>query len=106
MRVRGERATSRERALSSAAGRTREEDHALCFARDLRVVLHHECFTATGGRIGRRHGGPHPLVELAVELLDEQLLLALDARVAFGEEYLYIPWLQPPQLHAWTDLMP
>src|SRR4051812_14992167 len=90
---------------TSAAGRTREEDHALCLAWNLRVVLHHERLATTRRRIFRRHCGPHSLVELARELLHEELFLLADLGVTLGEQNLAKPGLHAEQLQGGTDLM-
>src|SRR4051794_21873835 len=89
----------------SAAGRTREEDHALCLAWHFRVVLHHDRLATTRGRVDCRNGGPHPLVELAAEFLDEGFVLLTDTRVALSEEDLSVAGLHAQQLHEGTDLM-
>src|SRR3954451_15996679 len=90
---------------ASAAGRTREEDHALCLARNLRVVLHHERLPATRRRVGSRNGGPHPFVQLAAEFSDQELFLLADLRVSLGKQDLTEPRLHAQQLHEGTDLM-
>src|SRR3954454_9726183 len=89
----------------SAAGRTREEDHALCLAWHFRVVLHHDRLPATRSRVGGRHGGPHPLIELAAEFLDEKRFLLADLRVTLGEQHLSEAGFHAQQLHEGTDLM-
>src|SRR4051812_49999170 len=90
---------------TSAAGRTREEDHALCLAWNLRVVLHHERLATTRCRVGSGNRGPHPVVELTAKFLNEELFLLADLRVPLGEQYLAESRLHAQQLHEGTDLM-
>src|SRR5918999_608416 len=53
--------------------------------------------------VGRGNRGPHAVVELAAELLDQALLLLADPRVALGEEDLPVTWLHAQEL---DDLSP
>ena len=48
---------------------------------------------------GRRHGGPHALVELAPELVDQRLLVLRDLRIALGDELLAEAWTHAEELH-------
>ena len=45
------------------------------------------------------HGGPHPLVQLAAELLDEPLLVLTDPRIALGEQNLAVSGLHAQEPH-------
>ena len=45
------------------------------------------------------HGGPHALVELAAELLDEALLVLGDLEVALGDQLLAMPRAHAQELH-------
>src|SRR2546422_615385 len=82
-------------ARRSAAGGAREEDHALRLDRNVRVLLDHQSLAAPTAGAGGGHGGPHPLVELAAELLDQALLVLAQPRVALGDEHLAVA-----RLHA------
>src|SRR5215217_3517847 len=83
----------------SAAGGAREEDHALGLGRDLGVLLHHLRLTPAAAGVRDRDRGPHALVKLATELLDEALLVLLHAGIALGEENLTVPGLHAQELH-------
>src|SRR3954451_1378222 len=98
-------ASARRASSTSAAGGSREEDHAIRLPRHLCVVLHHHRFTTPRVGVDRRDGSPHALVELAAEFLDEQLFLGLNPRVALSEQNLSVPGLHAQQLHEGTDLM-
>src|SRR4051812_26095386 len=54
----------------SAAGRAGEEDHPVGVAGDVLEPVH-ELRLAAAAAGGRGHRGPHPVVELPAELLDE-----------------------------------
>src|SRR5688500_8109937 len=83
----------------SAAGRAREEDHAVGAGRNLvELVDHHGLAPAAPGRM-RRHGRPHALVELAAELLDEALLVLAHLRIPLREEDLAVAGAHPQELH-------
>ena len=77
----------------------REEDHPLGVARDLGEVAHHRRLVAPAGSLGRDRR-PHPLVELAAELLDQPLLVLGDLEVALGEQHVAVPRLHADELHG------
>src|SRR5947209_14344354 len=83
--------------IGRAAGRAREEDHALGVTGYVLEGLDDLCLPAAGG--ARRHGRPHTLVELAPELVDQRLLVLLHLDVALGEQDLAISGLHTQQLH-------
>src|SRR3954449_11680232 len=82
------RTTLRPSALA-AAGRAREEDHAVRVARDLVEAADHLGLTAPAG-CGGRHRGPHALVELAAECPDQPLLVLAHLHVALVEQHLTV----------------
>src|SRR3954453_16170137 len=75
------------RRSARAAGRAREEDHALGRARDFLEGGDHLCL-ASDGRCDDRYRGPHALVELAPELLHEALLIQGDIDIALSDQLL------------------
>src|SRR5205823_6624565 len=82
----------------SAAGGAREEDDAVGVRRDLPVALHEHGLADAGAGLGGGDGRPHPLVELAAELLDQALLVLAHARIALGEEDLPMTRLHAQEL--------
>src|SRR4051794_8029405 len=86
------------KATLPAAGRGREEDDAIGVARNL-VEPPHELGLAPSPGARGGHGGPHPLVELGPEGLDELALLLGDLGVAFGEQDLAVAGLHAQELH-------
>src|SRR4029078_5384737 len=82
-----------------AARGAREEDHALGVRRDVRVLLDHLRLAASAAGVPDGDGGPHPLVQLAPELLDQVLLVLADPRISLGEEYLTVSGLHAQELH-------
>src|SRR5215211_2375095 len=82
----------------SASRCARKEDHSLRVLRNLRVVLDHLRLAASAPRAGRRHGRPHPLVELAAKLLHETLLVLAQPRIALGEKHLAMTGSHPQEL--------
>src|SRR4051812_16284833 len=85
--------------LSAAAGGAREEDDAIGVARDLVEGLDHPCLAPPPAG-GGGHRGPHALVELATELVDEPLLLAGHAHVALGKKDLAVSRLHAQEPHG------
>src|SRR5918996_2606613 len=84
---------------SGAACRAREEDDSVGVARDLLERLDHACLASPhGGALG--DGGPHALIELAAELLDEQLLLLGHLDVPFGDQHLTVSGLHAKEPHG------
>src|SRR6478736_4013613 len=68
-------AVSNTSIAGSASGRPREEDDSLRLGRDVAEVAHHLGLAAPAAGTLGRDGGPHSLVELATELVDQQLLV-------------------------------
>src|SRR5918996_3755290 len=96
---------------SSAARGAREEDDPVGPGGDVAVGLHQLRLAPAAAAVRRGHGGPHALVELAAELLDEPLLLLADLRVPLGEEDLSVAWLHAQELddlsrNVWIWLAP
>ena len=83
----------------TAAGRAREEDHAVGVAGDVLEVLDH-LRLAPAGLAGERDRGPHAQVELGAEGLDELALLLADLGIALGDENLTVAGLHAEELHA------
>src|SRR5512132_265884 len=84
---------------SGAPRCTGEEDDSVGVARDLRERFDHACFASPhGGALG--DGGPHALIELAAELLDEQLLLLGHLDVPFGDQHLTVSGLHAKEPHG------
>src|SRR4051812_19335040 len=104
------RTSSASSTAGSAARRAWEEDHAVGLGGNLGVGLDHPCLAPPILGSGLRHGGPHALVELAVELLDQALLVLLHARIALGQEDFAMTRLHTEELHSstprWTERQP
>src|SRR5690242_17299079 len=82
-------ATVTARSSAGAARGPREEDHAAGLTWDLLERVHELGLAAAGLCLGRDRG-PHALLELAPELLDEALLVFGDLDVALGDELLAV----------------
>src|SRR6059058_1338651 len=87
------------RANLPAAGRGWEENDALGVARDLAEGPHELRLAAAAGP-GRGHRGPHALVELGPEGLDQLALLRGDLGIALGQQDLAVAGLHAQELHA------
>src|SRR3954469_26005687 len=83
--ARASRASSTGRSRSAPRG-AREEDHSLRLGRNLRVPPDELGLATATRRIGGGHRGPHALVELARETLDEPLLVLLHPGIPLREE--------------------
>src|SRR3954449_10384607 len=83
---------------SSSAGGAGEEDHARRAARDLLERRDHLGLPAPRLR-RQRDGGPHALLELAPELLDEALLVLGDLDVSLGDQLLAVARAHAEELH-------
>src|SRR4051794_6837135 len=92
-------ATVMPRGSAGAAGGPREEDHAIRGLRDLLERRDHLGLAPAGLGLDR-NCGPHPLLELAPELLHEALLVLGDVDVAFGDELLAVARPHPQELHG------
>src|SRR4051812_47993006 len=79
------RASSTARPCSAPRG-AREEDHSLRLGRILRVLPDQVRLAAATCRVGGGPGGPHALVELAAEGLDQSLLVLAHPGIALREE--------------------
>src|SRR6188472_281165 len=84
---------------SRPSGRAREEDHPFGVARDLLERLDHPCLAAPGSG-ALRDGGPHALIELAAEFLDQPLLLLGHLDVPFRNEQLTVSGLHAKEPHG------
>ena len=60
----------------------------------------HELGLAAAVLAGHRDGRPHALIELAAELLDEQLLLLGHLDVPFGDQHLTVSGLHAKEPHG------
>src|SRR4051812_977931 len=87
------------RPLGGAAGGAREEDHPGGLARDVLERVDH-LGLAPPGRRGHGDRGPHALVELAAELLDEPALVLADVEVALGDQLLAVTRPHAEELHG------
>src|SRR4051794_7869568 len=85
--------------LLRAARGAREEDDAAGVARDVLERADHLGLPPAALGL-HRDGGPHPLLELAPELLDEHPLVLGEADIAFGDHLLAIPGPHPQELHG------
>src|SRR4051812_37253372 len=94
-----QRATVTARCLLRSARGPREEDDPISGARDVLERPHHLGLAPTRGALDRNRR-PHPLLELAPELLDEHLLVLADLDVALGDQLLAIPRAHAQELHA------
>src|SRR3954447_22105617 len=84
-----QRATVTARCLLRPARGAREEDDPAGGARNVLERPHHLGLPPAALRL-HRNRGPHPLLELALELLDEHLLVLADLDVALGDQLLTI----------------
>src|SRR3954451_4845804 len=84
---------------ASTAGRAREEDHPLGLGRDVVVSRDHARLATAVIRRGLGNRGPHSLVQLPPELLDEPLLVLAHGRIALGQEDLSMSGLHTEELH-------
>src|SRR3954470_18742128 len=94
-----QRATVTARCLLRPARCAREEDDPAGGARDVLERPHHLGLSPAAFGL-HRNGGPHPLLQLALELLDEHLLVLADLDVALGDQLLAIPRTHAQELHA------
>src|SRR5918994_3656534 len=109
--MRGPAAPAKSARPRSAAGRAREEDHALSVQRDVRIALDHPGLASAAPGVGGRYRRPHPLVQLAPEALAEPLFLLPNARIALGEQHLTMTGLHAQELdrfspREWLDGRP
>src|SRR3954447_12416126 len=94
-----QRATVTARCLLRPARGAREEDDPAGGARNVLERPHHLGLPPAALRL-HRNRGPHPLLQLALELLDEHLLVLADLDVALGDQLLAIPRTHAQELHA------
>src|SRR3954470_17939261 len=94
-----QRATVTARCLLRPARCAREEDDPAGGARDVLERPHHLGLSPAALGL-HRDRGPHPLLELAAELLDEHLLVLADLDVALGDQLLAISRTHAQELHA------
>src|SRR3954470_14335611 len=94
-----QRATVTASCLLRSARGAWEEDDSIRGARNVLERPHHLGLTPTA-RVLDRDRRPHPLLELAPELLDEHLLVLADLDVALGDQLLAIPRAHAQELHA------
>src|ERR1700727_2609881 len=81
----------------TAAGRAREEDHALGIARHVLEALDHLCLTPTV--LDGRHRCPEPFLELQAKLLDQAQLVRGQLHVALRDQNLAVTRSHPQKLH-------
>src|SRR3954471_19038255 len=93
-----QRATVTARCLLRSARGPREEDHSIRGARNVLERPHH-LGLAPARRALDRDRRPHPLLELAPELLDEHPLVLAGLDVALGDQLLAIPRAHAQELH-------
>src|SRR3954471_24123897 len=94
-----QRATVTARCLLRSARGPRGEDHSIRGARNVLERPHH-LGLAPAARVLDRDRRPHPLLELAPELLDEHLLVLADLDVALGDQLLAISRAHAQELYA------
>ena len=87
-------------ATARPARGAREEDHSAGVARDLVERAHQLGLTTACLRLDRNRR-PHPLLELAAELLDEPLLVLADLDVTLGDQLLAVARAHSQELHTW-----
>src|SRR5918994_1298511 len=83
----------------SASGRRRKEDHALGVPGPLEKVADHGR-SPSPAVLGSGNRRPHPLIELAAELLDQPFLLFGHLRIPLGEQDVSMTGLEAEQLHG------
>src|SRR5262245_1480176 len=91
--------SSPAQAGSGSSRRAWEEDHAVGVPRDVLERLDHARLAAPGRR-SLGDAGPPALIELAADLLDEQLLLLGHLDVPFSDQHLTVAGLHAKEPHG------